>query len=44
LLDDAGFVDATAVRMLLGVVYLYAATRASEAEARLEARDGGRGL
>ncbi len=27
LLDDAGFVDTTAVRMLLGVVYLYAATR-----------------
>jgi hypothetical protein len=30
LLDDAGFVDATAVRMLLGVVYLYAATRGRE--------------
>ena len=27
LLDDAGFVDTTAVRMALGVVYLYAATR-----------------
>ena len=26
LLDDAGFVDTTVVRMLLGVVYLYAAT------------------
>lgn len=27
LLDEAGFVDTAAVRMLLGVVYLYAATR-----------------
>ena len=40
MLDDAGFVDATAVRMLFGVVYLYAATRASSAAAR----DDGRGL
>ena len=40
LLDVAGFVDTAAVRMLLGVVYLYAATRASPAAVR----DGGSGL
>ena len=40
LLDDAGFADTSAVRMLLGVVYLYAATRAVPATAP----DGSRGL
>ena len=30
LLDDAGFVDTAAVRMLLGVVYLYVGTRAPD--------------
>ena len=38
LLDDTGFVDTAAVRMLLGVVYLYAATRASPAAARGDGR------
>ncbi len=40
LLDDAAFVDTAAVRMLAGVVWLYAATRASAAAVR----DDGSGL
>ena len=36
LLDAAGFVDTEADRMLLGVVYLYTATRASPAAVRSE--------
>ena len=32
LLEDAGFVDSAAIRMLLGVVYLYVATRARDAD------------
>ena len=36
LLEDAGFVEPATVRMLLGVVYLYAATRAASVDDRAD--------